>query len=135
MPDPAPAGQTINPECQLDPLELRLLGLLERRRHRRSRDGGIHRVNALAIARALGLRAGSSDDSRKKATRNLVRGMRDKGVPIVSNLRGYWLAIEPADFAAYHQLLRRMGLSHLATESRSKRSSARAEAAGQMAMF
>jgi hypothetical protein len=125
----------INPECQLDPLELRLLGLLERRRHRRARKGGVYRVNALSIARVLGIRPTSSDDSKKKGVRNLVRGMRDKGVPIVSDLRGYWLAVESADFAAYHQLLRRMGLTHLAAASRSKRSSASAEAAGQMAMF
>lgn len=129
------APVTITPACQLDPLELRLLGLLERRRHRRSRDGGVHRVNALAIARALGVRDGSSDDSRKKGVRNLVRGMRDKGVPIVSNLKGYWLAVEPSDFQAYHQLLRRIGLAHLASESRSKRSTAHSKAGGQMAMF
>ena len=137
MPEQGREGQPkpIDPECQLDELELRLLGLLERRRHRRSRDGGIHRVNALAIGRALGIRPGSSDDSCKKGVRNLVRGMRGKGVPIVSNLKGYWLAVEPTDFADYHHLLRRMGLAHLASESRSKRSHARAEATGQMAMF
>ena len=83
----------------------------------------------------MAIRPTGSDDSRKKGARNLVRGMRNKGVPIVSNLRGYWLAVETADFADYNHLLRRMGLSHLASASRSNRSPARAEAAGQMAMF
>jgi len=114
--------------------EQRLFGLLERRRHRRA-TGGIHKVNALAIARALGIRLGGSDDSRKKGTRNLIHSMRSKGVPIVSDFHGYWIAFDPSDFTEYQNLLRRMGLTHLASRSRSKNSAAAKEAAGQMAMF
>lgn len=103
----------INPACQLDPLELRLLGLLERRRHRRAHGDGLHRVNALAIARALGIRPGSSDDSRKKGTPNLVRGMRAKGVPIAAYLLSHWPAAEPAEVQAYyHDVVHGCGLSN-----------------------
>ncbi|MEM7626535.1 MAG: hypothetical protein AAF333_13145 [Planctomycetota bacterium] len=116
---------------ELNELEHALLQLLETRRHRR----GQKKSNALAIARALKVRVGSSDDSRKKGVRNLVRSARDKGVPISADLQGYWIARHPADLAAYHDMLRRMGLTHLASRSRSRNSPVAKEVAGQRALF
>ncbi|MEL7088420.1 MAG: hypothetical protein AAGL98_08285 [Planctomycetota bacterium] len=119
------------PSQDLNDQEQSLLRLLETRRHR----PGHRKVNALSLARALQIRVGSSDDSRKKGLRNLVRSARAKGVPISADLSGYWIARHPEDFAAYHNMLRRMGLTHLASRSRSRRSSAAREAAGQRALF
>ncbi|MBB6429188.1 hypothetical protein [Algisphaera agarilytica] len=108
-----------------------LLRFLEDRRHRR----GARKANALMLAKALKVRVNGSDDSRKKGVRILVRSMRDKGVPISSDFSGYWIAKVPEDFTRYQDMLRRMGLTHLASRSRSRRSSASKEAAGQRSLF
>lgn len=117
---------------ELNTQEHRLLALLESRRHKPT---GKSEANALLLARALKIRPNGSDDSKKKGVRNLVRNARAKQVPIVSDLRGYWIARVPGDRTAYHDMLRRMGLTHLASRSRSKNSPATKEAVGQRALF
>jgi hypothetical protein len=117
-----------------DQVKRDIVAALEARRRRRAGEPP-RPVKALALARRFQVRVGSTDDSRKKGVRNLVRELRAEGVPIVSDLRGYWIAEQPTDHTTYREFLRRAGLSHLAEAARDSRSTAAADAAGQLALF
>jgi hypothetical protein len=68
----------------------------------------------------------------------VVRALREQGIEIASDLKdggGYWLPVDAHDHAQYRAFLRRQAMARLAEESRSKRSQATADAAGQFSMF
>lgn len=113
-----------------------LVVALERRRRRRRTGDQPHQVNALALARFLGIRPYGSADSRKRGVRELVRHLRSQeGVPIVATGAGYYIAEEPGDLVQYRQFLQRMGLSHLAESARSVQTVAADAIGGQMRLF
>ena len=74
-------------------------------------------------------------DSRRRGVRELIKSIRDTGVPIATEGDGYWLATNPDDFEAHQRYLHRNGLTHLASESALKHSPATADAQGQLGLF
>ncbi len=112
-----------------------IIAALERRRD--AARAGVHPrpLPALVIARAFGVRAGGSDDSRKRGVRLLIDDLRSAGKPIVADFSGYWLAATAADHLVYQEFRRRMGLHHLVDASADAKSDAFADAAGQLALF
>jgi hypothetical protein len=125
-------------EGQNKDLQWKVLDALQRRRNARHTGDPPRRVKALVLARACGIRVGGSNESRKKGLRNVVRALREQGIEIASDLKdggGYWLPVDAHDHAQYRAFLRRQAMARLAEESRSKRSQATADAAGQFSMF
>jgi hypothetical protein len=111
-----------------------IVDLLDRRRRRRVGDAP-RKISAIRLAQTFGVRKIGSPDSRKRGVRALVDELRTEGVPIASDLAGYWIAENPADHAAYRDFLHKQGLARLAAESADKHSPAAQDATGQLALF
>jgi hypothetical protein len=117
-------------QAELDAQVDRLIEALRRRTRRRTHQQP-RPVPALALARWLGVRVGSSAESRKRGVRRIIDQARASGAGIVADFRGYWLAETAADHADYQQFRARMGLSHLAAASKDRRSVSASDCVGQ----
>lgn len=114
-----------------DEVKAKLMRRLAKRAHRLGDRRAELPVGAYRLAAWLQL-PGADREGKRRRVRELVQVMRAEGAPIASGPKGYWLAATHEDHERFIQFMRRMGLAHLATASRAKKTAAYAAAGGQM---
>lgn len=108
---------------------------LEARVRRRRPGGPPNWWPAIMIADALGVRVGSSRESRRRGVRVIMAVVMEQQADVISSFDGYAIATEPSDIAAYQEHRRKIGLGHLADAAASTRSVAQDDLAGQARLF
>ncbi len=111
-----------------------ILMALEQRRRRRP-DDGPRPISARRLARAAGVAPRSSVETQRRRVRELIDDLKAEGVAVVARPTGYHLAETIGDMLAHEQALDRLGVSKLIAARVARRSQARADAAGQLALF